>query len=86
MESFTLQEVTNLRKALDTIEIDAQKANNLPKEKKEGIRKDVEDIGEAFIRLEKYVNLNFMGFHKILKKHDRHIPHNPCRAFVLNGH
>lgn len=31
-------------------------------------------------RLEKYVNLNFTGFHKILKKHDRRLP-NPCRAF-----
>ena len=31
-------------------------------------------------QLEKYVNLNFTGFHKILKKHDRHLP-NPCKAF-----
>ncbi len=31
-------------------------------------------------RLEKYVNLNFTGFHKILKKHDKRLP-NPCRAF-----
>jgi SPX domain protein involved in polyphosphate accumulation len=26
------------------------------------------------------VNLNFTGFHKILKKHDRRLP-NPCKAF-----
>ncbi|RYH21545.1 VTC domain-containing protein [archaeon] len=32
------------------------------------------------VRLEKFVNLNFTGFHKILKKHDRRLP-NPCRAF-----
>ena len=32
--------------------------------------------------LEKYVNLNFTGFHKILKKHDRWLP-NPCKAFYL---
>jgi SPX domain protein involved in polyphosphate accumulation len=31
----------------------------------------VESIGEDFLRLEKYVNLNYTGFHKILKKHDR---------------
>lgn len=31
-------------------------------------------------RLEKYVNLNFTGFHKILKKHDRRLP-NPCKGF-----
>lgn len=32
--------------------------------------------------LEKYVNLNFTGFHKILKKHDRRLP-NPCRTFYM---
>lgn len=32
--------------------------------------------------LEKYVNLNFMGFHKILKKHDRRLP-NPCKEFYM---
>jgi hypothetical protein len=26
------------------------------------------------------VNLNFTGFYKILKKHDRHLP-NPCKTF-----
>ena len=31
-------------------------------------------------RLEKFVNLNFTAFHKILKKHDKRLP-NPCRAF-----
>lgn len=30
--------------------------------------------------MEKYVNLNFTGIHKILKKHDRRLP-NPCKAF-----
>lgn len=39
----------------------------------EGIKKEVEGIGEEFLKLEKYVNLNYTGFHKILKKHDRYI-------------
>jgi SPX domain protein involved in polyphosphate accumulation len=38
----------------------------------EGIKKEVEGIGEEFLKLEKYVNLNYTGFHKILKKHDRY--------------
>lgn len=33
-------------------------------------------------RLEKFVNLNFTGFHKILKKHDKRLP-NPCKAFYV---
>lgn len=37
----------------------------------EKVKKEVEVIGEMFLKLEKYVNLNYTGFHKILKKHDR---------------
>jgi len=29
------------------------------------------------------VNVNFTGFHKILKKHDKHIPSNPCKVFYI---
>ena len=38
-------------------------------------------IADDFLNLEKFVNINFTGFHKILKKHDKHLPHNPCRTF-----
>ena len=31
----------------------------------------------------RYVNLNYMGFHKILKKHDKQLPHTPCRQFYI---
>ena len=40
-------------------------------------------MAQGFLRLEKYVNLNFMGFHKILKKHDKYIPWNPCKDFYV---
>ena len=42
----------------------------------------VDGIGKDFLSLEKYVNLNFTGFHKILKKHDKNLP-NPCRSFYV---
>lgn len=48
----------------------------------DAIKKEVDDFGEEFLRLEKYVNLNYTGFHKILKKHDRWLT-NPCRTFYL---
>ena len=32
----------------------------------------------------RYVNLNYMGFHKILKKHDKMLPHTPCRQFYIS--
>lgn len=43
-------------------------------------REQIQECGNSFLRLEKYVNLNFIGFVKILKKHDKHLP-NPCRGF-----
>ena len=43
----------------------------------------VDEIAQHFLKLEKYVNLNFTGFHKILKKHDRHLP-NPSKAFYIS--
>ena len=36
------------------------------------------------MQLEKYVNLNYMGFHKILKKHDKNLPQTPCRQFYIS--
>lgn len=42
----------------------------------------LERAGKDFLTLEKYVNLNITGFHKILKKHDRRLP-NPCKNFYM---
>ena len=43
----------------------------------------MDKAADEFLKLEKYVNLNFLGFHKILKKHDRRLP-NPCKAFYVS--
>ena len=46
--------------------------------------KDAADVlGVEFLTLEKYVNLNFMAFHKILKKHDKCLP-NKCKNFYVS--
>jgi SPX domain protein involved in polyphosphate accumulation len=47
------------------------------------LRQRVERAGETFLKLEKYVNLNFTGFNKILKKHDKRLP-NPCKSFYIH--
>ncbi|PSC73528.1 ABC transporter C family member 2 isoform A [Micractinium conductrix] len=51
---------------------------------KEGLLAEAKKIGDEFLALEKYVNLNYMGFHKILKKHDKMLPHTPCRQFYIS--
>jgi len=75
VEAFTLEEVTKLRKQLSAVE------KGLKRE--EDVEDEAGKVGESYLHLEKYVNLNYMGFHKILKTHDRHLPSNPCKAFYL---
>ena len=92
VEAFTLKKVTQLRDKLRAIEgairesTDKIKTSNDPlaKDSLEKLSLQAEEIADDFLRLEKYVNLNFMGFHKILKKHDKHLPNNPCKAFYIN--
>ena len=38
-------------------------------------------IGEEYLQIEKYCNLNYAGLQKILKKHDKLLPHVPCFHF-----
>jgi SPX domain protein involved in polyphosphate accumulation len=80
VEKFTLAKVTELRHDLALVEA---KLHKLP-ENKDELLEETDEIAEAFLRLEKYVNINFMGFHKILKKHDKHVPANPCKVFYVS--
>ena len=47
------------------------------------LMEEAKRIGEDYLALEKFVNLNYMGVHKILKKHDKMLPHSPCRQFYI---
>lgn len=77
-EEFTADKVKELRQKIQEAEgmIDT------------GTTGKVLELGDAiaddFLRLEKYVNINFMGFHKILKKHDKYLPNNPCKSFYVS--
>ena len=83
VESFTLKQVTELRKQIGSVE-QALTALDLDDDQAvEQVREDTDRLAEAFLRLEMYVNINFMGFHKILKKHDKHVPTNPCKVFYV---
>ncbi|GAB5032996.1 vacuolar transporter chaperone 4 [Nannochloropsis oceanica] len=88
VHNFTDRKVTEIRAKLrdvgkrlkiGTIEV---VPGGQPLEIGDAVRKEVDEVGEQFLRLEKYVNLNYTGFHKILKKHDRWLT-NPCRTFYL---
>mmetsp|Transcript_6886 Transcript_6886/g.7970 ORF Transcript_6886/g.7970 Transcript_6886/m.7970 type:complete len:733 (-) Transcript_6886:165-2363(-) len=83
VEKFTLEKVTELRRKLDQVESKV-KGNVVSPEKTIALKNRADGIARLFLTLEKYVNINFMGFHKILKKHDKHCPANPCKTFYVS--
>ena len=84
VEKFTLQQVTEIRNKLRHAEEESRVLDSTDITTRESIVDAADDIANDFLRLELYVNLNFMGFHKILKKHDKHLPNNPCKQFYVN--
>jgi SPX domain protein involved in polyphosphate accumulation len=87
VEEFTLTQVNKLREEIDVIEQtlkssgDGRGSTDADRGK---VQTMVDSVAGDFLELEKYVNLNFMGFHKILKKHDKYVPSNPCKAFYVS--
>eukprot|EP00197_Chlamydomonas_leiostraca_P000109 CAMPEP_0202888524 /NCGR_PEP_ID=MMETSP1391-20130828/43232_1 /ASSEMBLY_ACC=CAM_ASM_000867 /TAXON_ID=1034604 /ORGANISM="Chlamydomonas leiostraca, Strain SAG 11-49" /LENGTH=704 /DNA_ID=CAMNT_0049571829 /DNA_START=1666 /DNA_END=3777 /DNA_ORIENTATION=+ len=81
VSSFTNHLVGELRSALKTLATKAERESS--EEGKRLLLQEAKRIGDDFLALEKYVNLNYMGFHKILKKHDKCLPHAPCRQFYI---
>ena len=90
VESFTLQKVTELRSQIDTLERTVQEytiTSSVGKIDNEALiestRESADSVAKSFLILEKYVNINFMGFHKILKKHDKNSPQHQCKQFYI---
>lgn len=88
VEAFTLQKVTELRANIAAVEREADAlgadGGDRSPARVEGLTERTEGVGKEFLVLEKYVNLNFMAFHKILKKHDKNSPSHACKQFYIN--
>jgi SPX domain protein involved in polyphosphate accumulation len=86
VETFTLEKVTALRNKISETEALVAKHDNSDDDSSSAhIRQMADEIAQDFLRVELYVNLNFMGFHKILKKHDKNLPNYlSCKAFYVN--
>lgn len=84
--TFTQRMVEGLRGRLYQLQqqVEAGGSRSDGDDSREWMLKEAQEIGDAFLQLEKYVNLNYMGFHKILKKHDKQLPHSPCRQFYIS--
>jgi len=49
-----------------------------------GLEAEAKQLGSDFLALEKFVNLNYQAFEKLLKNHDRLMPHTPCHQFYMS--
>jgi SPX domain protein involved in polyphosphate accumulation len=81
INKFTQSQTRSLEARLQKLQEQAAAATSQPE--KDRLLAETKSIGDEFLALEKYVNLNYMGFHKILKKHDKNLPHTPCRQFYI---
>lgn len=88
IDTFTQQKVAEIRNSLAEAE---EELVTLEDELGTGsavtnthIKGKVDIVAKTFLRLEKYVNLNFTGFHKILKKHDKRLPSLACKSFYIS--
>jgi SPX domain protein involved in polyphosphate accumulation len=92
-----LQQVTELRKQIDNVENEVKgwvvtstataatsTVHKMNESQIESSRESADTVAKSFLILEKYVNINFMGFHKILKKHDKNSPQHQCKQFYIN--
>jgi SPX domain protein involved in polyphosphate accumulation len=86
VERFTLQKVTEIRNKLiageEAIRLHTDASGDFTGDQ-DAVTALADEAARDFLRLELYVNLNFMGFHKILKKHDKHLKNYPCKAFYV---
>jgi SPX domain protein involved in polyphosphate accumulation len=80
--NFTAKIVEGLRERL--FQLQAQAKSTLLSEEKDNLLEEAQRIGDSFLDLEKFVNLNYMAAHKILKKHDKNMPSSPCRQFYIS--
>ena len=82
VKEFTRLQVRQIRAALASADRMVQAGQGAAQNILIGAKEQVDAVGSHFLKLEKYVNLNFTGFRKILKKHDKNLP-NPCSAFYI---
>ena len=86
--TFTARQVKQSQKRLAQLEKDVTTARSmgtlgdLPVGA-QSLETRAKEIGDSFLDLEKYINLNYTGFYKILKKHDKNLPSTPCRQFYM---
>lgn len=72
---------TGLRNQLSDLQTQILKADLSVNTERHALLEIAKGVGDEYLQLEKYCNLNYAGLQKILKKHDKLLPHVPCLHF-----
>jgi len=90
VDEFTESNVQEIKKRAERLEGEVetylQNQSSMSDDKKAALKEELtkraQTIGDEFLKIEKFANLNFLATHKILKKHDKNLP-IPCRRFYI---
>jgi len=86
VDAFTHSRMLDVQLRTEAIEAKLNFGGKIPsftEQERDTMNDEARSLGDDFLKIEKFVNLNFLGFHKILKKHDKQLPSTPCRKFYL---
>eukprot|EP00210_Caulerpa_lentillifera_P001787 g1717.t1 len=83
VSQFTEHLMDEISQGVDRIRQILDSTTQTPAHLVRDLTEEATNLGQRFIAAEKYVNLNYLGFHKILKKHDKKLPLVPCYQFYL---
>ncbi|KAG1677557.1 hypothetical protein FOA52_014455 [Chlamydomonas sp. UWO 241] len=84
IDAFVQLQAAKLRTQLSALEGDIDDADLEDR----GLHAELTDraraLGDEFLHIEKFVNLNYAGLQKILKKHDKEVPNAPVFPFYMS--
>ena len=86
VQSFVETTLGNLVVRLSALKdaVDAWEEKGKEESSAENLATEATALGEEFLAVEKYVNVNYTALSKILKKHDKLLPATPCRQFYMS--
>lgn len=85
VDEFTHELLISLKKKASKVEskVSKDQIDKLSPEDRKKITEEAEELGKKFLKIERFANLNYLGFHKILKKHDKVMP-TKCKKFYIS--
>ncbi|GAX81475.1 hypothetical protein CEUSTIGMA_g8904.t1 [Chlamydomonas eustigma] len=81
VNTFSLGIASQLRSRVTDLQVSIKITDLTSAPERQALMSVAKSIGDEYLQLEKYCNLNYAGLQKILKKHDKLLPEAPCYHF-----